>query len=276
MLFFYCANVSADPCGDSSYCYDPDGGNASLTNINNPFHYVFIGAHPDDELMVYPLMKNFCAENNAYCAMIIGSRGRQGCNNLTPTQCGNVREPELKNSAYYLESDLWHFDFPDGANEISPYNWNGVKSAFDRSSRLLGYSNTVALIKSIFRKIKSPSSELVVISHSPDHGSTGHLDHKVLASLTTDAIRELKSEINIIHLKSESKLYLASNKPYIARNSDISSPICVTGSSKLTITNRHLTNFDVFNHGYNNIYLSQKFHVGDNLKTSSLYEFCYK
>lgn len=82
LLFLSCLslNALADPCSLDANCYDPDFGNSSITDFNNKFHYVFIGAHPDDELMIYPMLKNFCAENNAYCAMIIGSKGRQGCN----------------------------------------------------------------------------------------------------------------------------------------------------------------------------------------------------
>lgn len=99
----------ADPCSDSAYCYDPDGGSGTITNINNPFHYVFIAPHPDDELMVYPIMKDFCAENNAYCSLIITTLGDNGCDpasGYSPAVCGNIRSAEMKASADYLEADL--------------------------------------------------------------------------------------------------------------------------------------------------------------------------
>ncbi len=100
LFFINISTTLADLCASDPLCYDPGS-----TNFNNQFHYVFVGVHPDDELTVYPLLKDFCAESNAYCAILIGSKGRTGCQFSTGIQCEIERTLELEASARYLESD---------------------------------------------------------------------------------------------------------------------------------------------------------------------------
>jgi len=276
--------VVADPCrADGSECYDPDYGTAVTTNFNNQYHYVFVGAHPDDELLLYPSMKNYCAEDNAYCAMIIGSRGKSGCPARTaPEDCGNERAEELRASARYLEADVWLYDLPSGEEDIAPYNSAGIKAAFNLGAERLGYDDMVDFLKTKFRALKTPSSILHIITLNPDHGSTQHPEHMVMGSLVSEAVDQLSREMSIYKIFVESILKFSEPTPSLPRpppylsKSNANSPICVNGADLLTVTNTHLTNFEAFNYGYNEIYKGQKFHAGDNFPVPSAYEFCYE
>lgn len=115
------------------------------------------------------------------------------------------------------------------------------------------------------------------MSHNPVHGNTGHEDHKVIASLTSEAVNQLQSEFPITRLYAESAAYNSSAGPYVAKHVNATGNVqCRYGSARLTVSNKNLTNFEVFNHGYNNIYPSQLFWRGPNMKSAPWYSFCYK
>lgn len=279
LSFLYASKALSDPCASDPLCHDPGLG---MTEFNNQFHYVFVGAHPDDELMIYPFLKDYCAENNAYCAIIIGSRGRMGCpqESLTPEQCGDSREIELEESADYLETDVWQFNNPDGP-ETMPNNLNTIEAAFNNEAQQYGYSGMVDLLKDKIRKLKTPTSNLLVLAFDPNHGSTGHLDHRVMGALTIQAIDELNAEglsiakgIVDTHLYTSFAytLYLDS---YVMKNGgSTQNLICKNGADKLQISNTHLTNYQAFENGFDVIY--EKQFTATNISIPSYYNFCFK
>jgi LmbE family N-acetylglucosaminyl deacetylase len=274
-LLFFLVGVNtaiADPCSnDPSYCYDPGS-----TDFSNPFHYVFVGVHPDDELMIYPLMKDHCAESNAYCAMLIGGKGRTGCQGLSYNDCAVQRTGELHNSAIYLESDVWLYDLPSGTEIGTNPSLQDIRNIYNQKAYEAGYIDMVDFFKQRFTALLSPAAPLVVITLHPVHGNTGNSEHKVMGEFVESAVNSLQSQgVSIVVYFSDSVLDWINNKPYL-RNNDNSYVECRNGSSYLTKTNTNKTNFEVFNHGYNNIYPGQKFHLGDNYTGASSYNFCYE
>lgn len=129
-------------------------------------------------------------------------------------------------------------------------------------------------MKQKLRSLKTPSSTLVVVTHDPAHGSTGHLDHKVISDFASQALNQLSIEFSASRIYIDTSLSLTSSgAPYLTTHGSPEAE-CINGSEYLTITNKHLTNFQVFDHGYNYVYQSQLWHLGNNYSNASSYNFC--
>jgi len=277
-IFINTSMAFADPCAGDPICYDPGYGK---TNFSNPFHYVFVGAHPDDELTIYPLMKDFCSESNAYCAMLIGTKGRTGCDSgISASDCADERENELHNSAKYLVSDVWLYDLPGGTEIASPSpTMAQIRAVWNTKAAEAGFGNMVNFFKQKFTELKAPSSSLVVFSLHPSHGSTGHLAHRAMGEFVSAAIDSLNAE-GISVSKFLIDTYLDQGEDYVEdsffRSYGSASAVCRSGDQFLTVTNTGKTNYQVFDWGYDVIYPGQKFHEGENNIHSNKYKFCYE
>lgn len=170
---------AADPCREDPACYK-----TANAHFDHPNHYIFIGASPGDELLLYPLMKDHCAEATSYCAMIIATRGKSDCESGSGEMCAETRAAALQLSAEYLNADLWHYDLP-GSQAIQTATFMQVRDTYTRLARNSGFNEVSDYFRYFFRQLQfSEEKPLVILSLQPyygsiDHGEDiGHLSHR--------------------------------------------------------------------------------------------------
>lgn len=155
---------------------------------SGPFLYssiLWIGAHPDDELFIAPFLGDACRERGVRCHLLVATRGERGeC--LLPGGCNpdleTVRSEEMKNAAALFNASLTQGDFPDAsATTVSGVieEWSNKAGGKDR------------LLDIIDRQIRNANVE-AVITFDPDHGSTGHVDHRAVGELVREVIDRLQ------------------------------------------------------------------------------------
>ena len=145
--------------------------------IPSPASVLFIGAHPDDEVPVAPLLAHWCRAGAARCSMLIATHGERGpC--LLPEGClpdlGTVRSGEAAAAAAYFHADLVLLSLPDGGGSAPPPWAPGTPGAPGVAATLAGF-------------IRAAAPEIVV-TFDPRHGTTCHPDHRALGELVPEAL----------------------------------------------------------------------------------------
>jgi LmbE family N-acetylglucosaminyl deacetylase len=144
----------------------------------------WIGAHPDDEIFVAPLLGQICVEQNGNCIIAAATRGEQGQCAL-PGGCGGdlgaLRSNEAAASAGLLRSRLHLFNFADSRGETP----DDVIAFW--SAQAGGRS---ALVKQFADLIRT-SGAAAVVTFDPRHGSTCHPDHRAVGQLVIEAVDSL-------------------------------------------------------------------------------------
>ncbi len=266
------AHASDDPCDE-----DPSCLKAANTHFDNPYHYIFVGVYPGDELLLYPLMKDHCAEATSYCAMIIATRGKSDCEFSSGEACGDIRTTELQASAEYLNADLWHYDLP-GNSEIFPSTLSQARDRYAQIVRSEGFAEVSDYFKYIFGKLQiSNEHPLIVISLQPHYGSINHPDDHVIHVIDeaiADAVEDLQhAGMSIAHFYTASTKH--GSQPIFINKQNDSFLECRKGDAPLLTTHTDLTNYEVFAHGYNDIYPSQTFRSGELDPDPGKHEFCF-
>jgi LmbE family N-acetylglucosaminyl deacetylase len=146
-----------------------------------PRSVMWIGAHPDDEATVAPLLSFWCREQRAQCSMVILTRG-DAAECLLPGGCvpdvATVRAAEARASAEYFDAELTLLGLPDGGG-IAPPSWP-IETA----------TNLRALIEA-----ERPE---LVLTFDPRHGSTCHPDHRETANVVLEAVRSLSYAPDVV------------------------------------------------------------------------------
>ena len=122
---------------------------------------LFIGAHPDDEIMASPLLGKVCVEAGKQCAILVLTGGEGGGD-------ASVRSAEMSRSALFLNASLRQWTLPDVMSN--------VREAWGPS--------VVDDIRAVLRE-EDPS---VVITLDPHHGSTCHPAHRALGTIVNEAV----------------------------------------------------------------------------------------
>jgi len=264
-------NHAADPCSDDPFCIK-----AENSRFGNPDHYVFVATYPGDELLIYPLMKDYCSDKNSYCAMIIAAQGKFGCESESDSSCGKSRMLELEQSSKYLNVDVWHYDLPD-SNVITPNTLEQTRFIYQRIAQDAGLNHVSNYFQDMFNKLQPDNDKpLVVVSLNPYRGAISYIDNHVIRVLDESieqAVEELQKTgraISNLYVSSEMKQQSSD----AVRKSDSSFLLCRNGGEQLRAMHADLTNFEVFKHGFYDIYPSQIFHTGDIVNEPDRYEFC--
>ena len=145
---------------------------------------LWIGAHPDDELLLAPWLGQACVEAGRPCTLLVATRGESGVCRL-PGGCepdlGTVRAAEMEAAAAALGAELVQWTLADGAGgdpQAVTAAWaaqsGGEEAPIDRLAAAIGSA--------------APSA---VLTFDPRHGSTCHPDHRALGSLALEALRRL-------------------------------------------------------------------------------------
>lgn len=132
---------------------------------------LWIGAHPDDEALVAPLL---AFSGNA--AILVFTRGERGTCAL-PGGCGSdlgaIRTAEMANAAALLNAHLTQWSFSDAGGDVEA-TWNAEAGGHEA---LIG--RIAALIAA-----EHPS---IIYTFDPNHGSTCHPAHRAVGNLVIEA-----------------------------------------------------------------------------------------
>jgi len=140
-----------------------------------------VTAHPDDEVLLAPLLGEVCVELDGSCAVAVATRGERGtC--LLPDGClpdlATVRAAEMERAAALLGAGLELWSLPDGP-ATSP---SAVRAAWSVAA-----GGERALLDRVTALILESGAQTVV-TFDPRHGSTGHGDHRAIGRLVLDAV----------------------------------------------------------------------------------------
>jgi LmbE family N-acetylglucosaminyl deacetylase len=148
-----------------------------------PHSLVWIAAHPDDEILVAPLLAHLAQTHGTRITMIVMTRGERGPNHIahtTRSPLARIRSGELESSASLLGARLVAWDYSDGSGP-SP------DEVIARWSRDSSRERIVARIADVIRRVEAD----LVLGMDPEHGNTGHMDHRAVAVLTRDAVTSI-------------------------------------------------------------------------------------
>jgi LmbE family N-acetylglucosaminyl deacetylase len=137
---------------------------------------LWIGAHPDDETIIAPLLGATCVENRVHCSLIVFTAGEAGACGL-PSGCtpdlGEVRRGEMAAAASALHARLTQLDYPDVMDNV-----RAAWAAHD--------GNDAALLQRL-RDLITAEQPTLIVTFDPAHGSTCHPAHRTLGTLVLEA-----------------------------------------------------------------------------------------
>lgn len=132
-----------------------------------PERILWIGAHPDDEILISPLLGRECVEGGAACAMLVMTRGEGGGS-------PDVRTVEMQRAAEMLHATLTQWSFADVMADVDA-TWSAAAG---------GHAQLVARIASEIAAV----SPTIIYTFDPHHGSTCHPAHRALGALVLEAV----------------------------------------------------------------------------------------
>jgi LmbE family N-acetylglucosaminyl deacetylase len=189
------AAVAASAGGDRAA---PGGG--TLAAIP-PGTVLWVGAHPDDEVLLAPLLGELCGEGRHPCALLVATRGENGACRL-PGGChpdlATVRTAEMRAAARLFRARLLQGSLPDvfGPDPAAVRQaWADAAGGEDQLlDRLAGAIDGVA-----------PQT---IIAFDPRHGTTCHNAHRAIGRLVLRAVERLGQPAPEVFLL-ESRVHIA-------------------------------------------------------------------
>jgi len=137
---------------------------ARLHSVRPPEHILWIGAHPDDESLVAPLLGGHTT------SLIVMTRGEGGGD-------PSVRSAEMHRAADLFHADLELWDFADVMSDVDAV-WSNEAGGHD------------ALVSRIAAAIAAENPS-VVYTFDPNHGSSCHPAHREVGALVIEALARL-------------------------------------------------------------------------------------
>jgi LmbE family N-acetylglucosaminyl deacetylase len=137
-----------------------------------PERILWIGAHPDDEAYVAPLLGTSCVEGTGRCSLLVMTRGEEGGD-------PGIRSGEMERAAALFRAHLDLWTLSDVGADVDAI-WSAESG---------GHDALLTRIESIF----SSEKPTVVYTFDPDHGSTCHPAHRAVGALVIEAIGLLGS-----------------------------------------------------------------------------------
>ncbi len=136
---------------------------------------LWIGAHPDDEVLIAPLIGPRCTSGTR-CSLLVMTRGERGvC--LLPAGCGGdlgtIRSTEMDLAAAIFGAHLTLWSFADVSTDVVA-SWSAEAGEHD------------ALIDRI-RGVIAAENPTVIYTFDPNHGSTCHPAHRAVGELVLEA-----------------------------------------------------------------------------------------
>lgn len=135
-----------------------------------PQRILWIGAHPDDEAYVSPLLGRACVESGDACSLLVMTRGEGGGDPA-------VRTVEMQRAAALFHAHLNQWDFADVGVDVENV-W---------SAEAGGHGALVDRIASLI-VAERPT---IIDTFDPNHGSSCHTAHRAVGSLVIQAVARL-------------------------------------------------------------------------------------
>ncbi|MGE4092725.1 MAG: PIG-L family deacetylase, partial [Candidatus Binatia bacterium] len=145
---------------------------------------MWIGAHPDDEGVVAPLLGDLCVERGQACTLLVATRGETGPCKLTGgchPDLASVRTQEIQNAAVLFGAQLVLWNLPDQPGGTP-------------ESVLTAWANTVGGEDTLVDQMAAAiavAAPAVIVTYDPRHGSTCHPAHRAVAALALSAVERL-------------------------------------------------------------------------------------
>ena len=127
-----------------------------VSRLDSARRILIIIAHPDDEILVAPLLGQRCVRGGASCAFLVMTNGDN------PT-----RGPEMARAAALFNARLMHWSLPDVMT--------GAAATWDHDLRVREIGDVIAT--------EHPD---MILTFDPAHGSTGHAAHREVGQLVLD------------------------------------------------------------------------------------------
>jgi LmbE family N-acetylglucosaminyl deacetylase len=138
---------------------------AVASRIDAARSILVITAHPDDEILIAPLLANRCIRGGANCSFLVMTTGNAA-------GLGDIRAGEMARSAALLNARLTQWTFSDVLENVDAV-WAG--EAGDRATLVRRISDVIATEK--------PD---MILTLDPRHGTTGHPAHREIGRLVLE------------------------------------------------------------------------------------------
>ena len=138
---------------------------AVASRIDSAQRIVVITAHPDDEVLMAPLLARRCVRGAASCAILVMTTGNAA-------GLGDTRAVEMQQSAALLDLRLTQWTFSDAMANVDA-TW--ATEAGDRATLIARLSAFIAA--------EHPD---LILTLDPRHGSTCHPAHRAIGQLVAD------------------------------------------------------------------------------------------
>jgi LmbE family N-acetylglucosaminyl deacetylase len=163
-------------------------GNARTRAIHQPpvRRVLWVGAHPDDEAFVAPILGPDCVEDGADCTLLVFTRGERGSCSL-PEGCqdlGSIRTAEMSKAAAILHAALTLWSFSDVGGDV-----DAVWSA-EAGSRDVLVNRIASVIATV--------APTVIYTFDPRHGSTCHPAHREVGALVLEAAARTSTHVELV------------------------------------------------------------------------------
>jgi LmbE family N-acetylglucosaminyl deacetylase len=138
---------------------------AVASRIDSAKTILVITAHPDDEILIAPLLANRCVRGGASCSILVMTTGNA-------TGLGEVRAGEMTRAAALLNLRLTQWTYPDVLSDVGSV-W--ASEAGDRAT----------LVQRIGDVIASEHPDMI-LTLDPRHGTTCHPAHREVGRLVVE------------------------------------------------------------------------------------------
>lgn len=154
---------------------------------------LFVGAHPDDEWGVAPILAEACIDRGAQCHFVVLSEANSGGCLFTIqlkdfAECSRRRRLEMQASAALFNGTVEFFGLDD---LFYGYNQSGMNRTLDEWSEASGGRDAlVGRLEAVLRQ-RDPA---VILTLDPRHGSSCHPGHRAAATLLMEARARLPED----------------------------------------------------------------------------------
>jgi LmbE family N-acetylglucosaminyl deacetylase len=178
---------------------DPDV--AGVTRPIPAGKILWIGAHPDDEVLLAPLLGELCATGLHPCALLVATRGENGSCRLAGgchPDLATVRSAEMRSAARLFDAELLQGSLPD----VFGPDPGAVRQAWD-----LAAGGDEELLQRLADAIDGVAPR-VIITFDERHGTTCHNAHRAIGRLVLRALGRLSIPTPEVYLL-ESRVRIA-------------------------------------------------------------------
>jgi LmbE family N-acetylglucosaminyl deacetylase len=210
-------------CGDAvmeDASDDPPGADGNLHALlgTAPIHnLLWIGAHPDDEVTLAPLLAGLCHQPAVACHFLVLTDGGKGNCALGRGACGvpdrggagpgtigALRIAEMANSAAFFGGDLRALvleDTPAATVLGDMRRWNQTYSQVPNDT-------SIALVRQRVAQAIIDSKAEVIFTFDPRHGTYCHPDHRAAAALALLAAQQVGFDLRKFYMSEMASYYL--------------------------------------------------------------------